>query len=120
MQKKNGLTLTNTELDGVVVVRLNGYLDGHTFIHLEKHLDELIRGGKRRLVLDLAELGYIASAGVGLFINTNHRLKADGGGIQLANPSPSVKEIFAILGLDSLFTIHPTVSAGILAAKALG
>ena len=94
-----------------------GYLDGHTFMELEKHIDSLIKHGQKRLVLDLSELGYIASAGVGLFINTQHRLKDDGS-VQLVNPSPGVREIFNILGLETIFTIHPSVADGVAAAQA--
>ncbi len=114
--QKSGLTLSTSTLQNVTLVRLSGYLDGHTFIELEKHLDHLIKGGQKRLVLDLNELGYIASAGVGLFINTQHRLKGEGS-VQLVNPSPGVREIFNILGLDTIFTIHPNVAAGVVAAQ---
>lgn len=114
--QKSGLTLSTSTIQNVVLVRVAGYLDGHTFIDLEKHLDHLIKHGQKRIVLDLSELGYIASAGVGLFINTQHRLKADGS-VQLVNPSPGVREIFNILGLDTIFTIHPSVADGVAAAK---
>lgn len=115
--QKSGLTLSTSTINHVVLVRLAGYLDGHTFIDLEKHLDHLIKNGQKRLVLDLSELGYIASAGVGLFINTQYRLKDDGS-VQLVNPAPGVREIFNILGLDTIFTIHPTIADGVAAAAA--
>ena len=114
--QKSGLTISTSTIQNVVLVRISGYLDGHTFIDLEKHLDQLIKSGQKRIVLDLAELGYIASAGVGLFINTQHRLKGQGS-VQLVNPAPGVKEIFNILGLDTIFTIHPTLASGIAAAQ---
>jgi anti-sigma B factor antagonist len=114
--QKSGLTLSTTTMNNVVLVRLAGYLDGHTFIDLEKHLDHLIKRGQKRLVLDLSELGYIASAGVGLFIDTQHRLRDDGS-VQLVNPAAGVREIFNILGLDTLFTIHQTIADGVTAAQ---
>lgn len=113
--QKSGLSISTSTIQNATLVRVSGYLDGHTFIELEKHFDYLIKTGQKRIVLDLAELGYIASAGVGLFINTQHRLKGEGS-IQLVNPAPGVKEIFNILGLDTLFTIHATVAAGVAAA----
>lgn len=117
--QKSGLTLSTSTIQNVILIRVAGYLDGHTFIELEKHLDQLINQGQKRLVLDLSELGYIASAGVGLFINTQHRLK-DSGSVQLVNPAPGVREIFNILGLDTIFTIHPSVAAGVAAAQQPG
>jgi len=116
--QKTGLQITSSIHGTVIVVHLAGFLDGHTFIDLEKYLEAIQRAGQRRMIMDLSGLTYIASAGVGLFINIQHRLKNENGNLQLVKPSQSVAEIFSILGLDSLFTIHATVEAGIEAAKA--
>ena len=116
--QKSGLKLSNTQHDNVTMVALAGFLDGHTIVGLEIHVDDVIKRGGKRLVFELSGLTYIASAGVGLFISTNHRLKGIGGSLQLVTPSPSVAEIFAILGLDSIFTIHAGIDAGVAAAKA--
>lgn len=114
---KSGLTINERDEAGVHVLTLIGYLDGHTFVELERRLDGLVKAGKTRLVLELSGLGYIASAGVGSFINCQHQVKRSGGNLQLVNPSPSVREIFAILGLETLFVIHDTIAQGVAAAK---
>jgi len=117
---KNGLTITSMDMaDGVVtVLALSGFLDGHTFPEFEQRLQTCIQAGKTRLVIDLCGLTYIASAGVGAFISTHHQLKKVKGTVQLANASANVREIFAILGLEAIFTIHPTVDGAVAAAKA--
>jgi anti-sigma B factor antagonist len=112
---KIGLTITTTSQGSVTILKLTGFLDGHTFVPLEKALDQAIKAGSKRIALDLSELGYIASAGVGLFINTQHKLKGDSGDLQLASPTANVREIFSILGLDAIFTIHATVDAAVKA-----
>jgi len=114
---KSGLTISERNALPVHVLTLTGYLDGHTFVELERRLDGLVKAGKTRLVLELAGLSYIASAGVGAFINCQHQVQRAGGNLQLVNPSPSVREIFAILGLETLFVIHETTDDGIAAAK---
>ena len=114
---KNGLTITEGTIEGVHVLKLAGFLDGHTFIELERKLDTLIKSGRSRIVADLAGLTYIASAGVGAFINGQHQAKKNNGSVQLARASSSVKEIFDILGLDAIFTIHATLPEGLKAAK---
>jgi anti-sigma B factor antagonist len=112
---KIGLTITPTANGPVTILKLTGFLDGHTFVLLERALDQAIKNGARRIAMDLSELGYIASAGVGLFINTQHKLKADGGDLQLASPTANVREIFTILGLDAIFTIHANVDSAVKA-----
>lgn len=114
---KSGLTISERDDLPVHVLTLTGYLDGHTFVELERCLDRLVKTGQTKLVFELSGLSYIASAGVGAFINCQHQVKHAGGNLQLVNPSPSVREIFAILGLESLFVIHDTIDAGIAAAK---
>jgi len=115
--QKSGITLANSIQDGVTIVRIGGFLDGHTIINLERHVVSLAKIENQRLVFELSGLTYIASAGVGLFINVSHRLKGLGGRLELVKPSPSVAEIFAILGLDSIFTIHPDLASGVAAAR---
>lgn len=113
---KSGLSITHDTMSGVEVVKLVGYLDGHTFTDLERLIEDLVNAGRTRIVFELSGLSYIASAGVGVFINGQHRARGGGGSLQLVNPNPSVREIFAILGLESLFTIHDNLQAGVRAA----
>jgi anti-sigma B factor antagonist len=114
---KSGLSITEEASDGVYIIGLAGFLDGHTFIEFERKLDALFKNNKNRLVVDLGGLTYIASAGVGAFINGQHQAKKRGGSLQLANAGPNIQEIFDILGLESIFTIHPTVLMAVKAAK---
>ena len=114
---KSGLTISQSRVGTVEVLKLSGYLDGHTFIELEKSLDHTIKGGCSRIVIDLAELSYIASAGVGVFINSQHQTRKLGGSLQLVNPAPTVREVFGILGLEAIFTIHQTIDQGLKAAQ---
>lgn len=115
--QKSGLTISDDVQNGVHIVHVGGYLDGHTIINLERHIDQLVRDGVRRLVFELSGLSYIASAGVGLFINMSHRIKGLGGRLELVSPSASVMEIFTILGLDTILTIHPSLADGVTALK---
>ena len=116
---KSGLTISDSRNGDVQVLKLSGYLDGHTFVELERALDRSIKGGINRLVLDLADLTYIASAGVGVFINAQHQVRKLGGSLQLVNPAPSVREVFGILGLEAIFTIHESIDQGVKAALKL-
>jgi anti-sigma B factor antagonist len=115
---KTGLTITESTVDGVQVLKLAGYLDGHTFVDLERKFEDLYKRGKYRLVIDLSGLNYIASAGVGALINSHHQASSNKGSVQLANAGPNIKEIFDILGLDSIFTMYTSVQTAVKAAQA--
>jgi anti-sigma B factor antagonist len=103
----------------VLVMHLAGSLDGHTFVQMERTLKQRVEDGKRIFIMELQDLGYIASAGVGVFINIQQSVAEKGGGLLLVNPSPTVKEVFDILGLQALFQIHQDVNAALAAAERL-
>ncbi|MFW5845569.1 MAG: STAS domain-containing protein [Planctomycetota bacterium] len=102
----------------VCVISLTGMLDGHTAPALERELHLLHEQGCRRMVMDLAGLTYIASAGVGIMINYFQQVSQDGGNLRIARPSPTVKEIFSLLGLETLLSIHTDLDEAIDGASA--
>ena len=109
--------MNSEEIDGVTVCHLSGALDGHSFQQLEQKLADILDNGNPRLVLVLTDLNYIASAGVGLIINFFQESKKKGGALALVKPSKVVQEIFNILGLEAIITMHNNLEDGITAAK---
>lgn len=55
--------------------------------------------------VDLSELTYISSAGLGLLFATQRRLVDAGRGLRLTNLNPHILEIFTIAGFDRIFEI---------------
>jgi len=103
----------------VTVLTLTGSLDGHTFVQMEKTMKDLVEADHKVFVIELSDLAYIASAGIGVFINIQQSVSNDGGGLILVNPSPVVREVFDILGLQALFQIHDGTDAALAAAERL-
>src|SRR5258708_39836962 len=69
------------------------------------------------LVIDLAGMEYVSSAGLRCFLLAARRAKAREGLIYVAALQPMVKEIFAISHFDLMFEIHPTVSDALAAVS---
>jgi len=96
--------ITTQELGSdIIVVNVNGFLDAHTFDLMETTLENLLKQHKRYLIINLEYVDYISSAGAGVFIGAQSKAEEMGGSIVLMNPHPSVKEIFDILGLSTIF-----------------
>ena len=102
--------------EGVVFLSVRGFLDAHTFEELEKAINDIFEGGTYKLVVDLAGLDYISSAGAGVFIGAIGTAQENDGNIVLMKPSPNVKEVFDLLGLSQIFTFRDSRDE---AAKAL-
>jgi anti-sigma B factor antagonist len=80
---------------------LTGRLDAAQAGRAQEFLDQV--SGK--CVLDMAELEYISSAGLGVLLKTHKRLMASGNGIRLINVNHHINDIFRYSGMDKLFSI---------------
>jgi anti-anti-sigma factor len=89
-----------------VVLALSGKLDATTAKTFEKKLLSQIESGERRFVINLAQLDYISSAGLRVFLLAAKRLNSANGKILLSSLHDSVREVFDITGFSSVFCIY--------------
>ncbi len=97
--------ITRENANGVALLRVEGFLDAHTFEQLEESIRGIFEGGCYKLVVDLARVDYISSAGAGVLIGARSESQENGGDIVLLNPTESVREVFDLLGLTQIFKI---------------
>ena len=57
-------------------------------------------------IVDMAELEYISSAGLGVLLSTHKRLMSGNSGLELVNVNPHINDIFRYSGFDKLFVIR--------------
>jgi anti-sigma B factor antagonist len=82
-----------------VVATLSGDLDMFATFRLEPELERATRQpGVRALVIDMAGVEFIDSAGLGLLLATHERLRAEQVRFELANPSRSVRRMLDLTG----------------------
>jgi anti-sigma B factor antagonist len=67
---------------------------------------ELMQPLSGTVTINLAELEYISSAGLGVLIATHNRLKASGGALILLHPTQHVRHILSLACLDKVLTIQ--------------
>lgn len=105
----------------VVVLRVSGRIDhanAESFrVALEPHLDGCRADGDS-LVLDLAGLQYISSAGLRVLMLAAKRAKPAGGRIAVAAAPPLVHEVLDITRFNLVFPIHETIEGAITALAA--
>jgi len=97
------LTIQTREEGKVSIIDLNGYLDAHTAPQLEDVFNKLIKESKFNIVVNLTELQYISSAGLGVFVANVEKIRENDGDIKFTNFSESVYNIFDLLGFPLLF-----------------
>ncbi len=112
-----GLAVTTTTHDAVQVVHAEGDLDVATAATLRDALDELIADGRQRIALDLTDVGFLDSTGLGVIVGRLKLLRRAGGTLTLAADGERILRVFEITGLDKVFAIHDTVGAAVAAAS---
>ena len=93
----------------VLLMKVAGYLDAANFDRLEKALEDALDEGRSRVILDLAGLNYINSAGVGVILAAISRARSAAGDIVLVNPTQSVAVVFDLIGMSKFSHIVDTV-----------
>ncbi len=95
-------------LNGTAVVALNGSIDAKTVITFQTHLNSVKERGINRFILDMENVKYVNSTGLGYLINLSDSLGEHQGGISLVKVQPKVKVVFDMLGLNAFFKIYNT------------
>jgi anti-anti-sigma factor len=88
-----------------------GCLDSHTVVGFEKSMHNLLDEGTTKLLINLAELSYISSAGISALMGLTHRLRKSNGDLVLLKPTEKVHRVFRTLGFTNIFKIVEDESA---------
>ena len=108
MWKKFDISTTPIQRDDIEVskIKIDGYLDSSTFPKLQEHLAQMVAQNRIHLLLNLADLDYISSAGLGVLLRTQKRLMASGSGLKMVNVNSHIGDIFRFSGFDQIFEIQ--------------
>jgi anti-anti-sigma factor len=93
--------MLDIELTGAGTVTVGGRLDALEAPKAQTFLDAV----DADCVLDLSDLEYVSSAGLGVLLKTHKRLAGTGGGLRLVNVRSHIFDIFSYSGFDKLFEI---------------
>ncbi|MCL4813114.1 MAG: STAS domain-containing protein [Vicinamibacteraceae bacterium] len=97
----------------LTVLGLEGYLDAHTAPEFERAVQEQVDAGRVRLIVDGAELKYISSAGLGVFMSFIEEVRERGGDIKICGLAPKVRQVFDILGFHAIYDMLDTRDAAV-------
>ena len=90
---------------GVDLLAVSGFLDGHTFERLESAIGDLYSKGCYKLIVDLADVEFISSAGIGVLIGASVEADDSRGKLVLLSPSPEVTKVFDLLALSDAIPV---------------
>jgi anti-anti-sigma factor len=87
------------------VVRLSGDLDIVTSDGVKRELTQLVDAGHVALELDLADVGFVDSSGLGVLVAIHRHAESQGGTFVVRAVTPQVQRLFDITRLGDLLTV---------------
>ena len=113
------VTIRRHENPPWTVLRVGGDLDVVGAPDLRQAVVAAVASGSRLLVLDLSELDFVDSFGIGAVVGALKRLRQRGGDLALVCPSPRIRRVFEICDLDRILAPHDSID-GVAEAERLG
>lgn len=94
-----------------VLATMSGKADMGVADDLNKKLDTLLAGKPKMVVVDLSGMEYLNSLTISSLIRTQQALKAWGGQLRIANPSPYATSVFKSTRVGAVLPVFATVEA---------
>jgi anti-sigma B factor antagonist len=107
------LGMNTSERDGWTVLSLSGEIDIATAPRVRERLYALLAEGKEKLVVDLDDVGFLDSTGLGVLVGVLKRVRTQGGELRLVCTQPRIVKVFEITRLDSAFAIFDSIDGAV-------
>lgn len=95
--------MTSLNKDGKMICRLSGEIDHHSSRGIRDSIDKLIISNRPKiLILDLSDIAFMDSSGLGLVLGRYRKMKETGGEMFLCNTNDRTLKILKMAGVDKI------------------
>lgn len=106
--------MTSSEVGGVSVLDLDGRIVlGEESTNLREKLKSLVAAGKKKIVLNMGNVKYIDSVGLGTLVAAHVSAKTQGASMRLCNLGKNFHEILQMTKLLTVFDVYDTQAAAV-------
>lgn len=107
---------TNRQVDGVAVVDMSGRITlGEGSVVLRDTIRDLVGKGQKKILLNLGDVTYIDSSGIGELVSAFTAVRREGGELKLLNLTKKVHDLLQITKLYTVFDIKDDEATAIKA-----
>ena len=103
-----GLVINSREISAIVVLDLSGDSSISDGTVLQQKVRGLLAEGKRFFVLNLQNVRYLDSFGLGQIVATFQALRNQQGDLKIINPNSKVKDLLRYTRIDKVIQVLPT------------
>jgi anti-sigma B factor antagonist len=108
---------TMFNLDVAILEPRGSLIGGEETDDIKSKCRDLLEQGNRKLVIDLKNVSYLNSTGIGTLVAIHAMYKNSQGGIRLCSIGESIQNVFVITKLMSVFNVDETRKAAIAAFR---
>jgi anti-anti-sigma factor len=108
------MNLTTEHQHGIAIVRVKEARMMYPILaDFASAVTSLISSGERRVLIDMAPVGYVDSATIGCLMDLYRQMSAAGGTLKLAGVQRRVETMLTMTGAQNFIDVHPDESAAI-------
>ncbi|MFQ5816500.1 MAG: STAS domain-containing protein [Terriglobia bacterium] len=112
------LKVNQREVEGVTVVDLSGRIMlGDSSARLRELLRDLLKQGQKKILLNLGDVAYVDSSGLGELVSGFNTARSQGGQLKLLNLTKKVNDLLQVTKLYTVFEVHDSEAAAIQSFK---
>ena len=105
---------SNRQVDGVTIVDMSGRITlGEGSVILRDSIRDLVGKGQKKILLNLGDVTYIDSSGIGELVSAFTAVRREGGELKLLNLTKKVHDLLQITKLYTVFDIKDDEAAAI-------
>jgi len=112
------LRVSTRQVDGVNIVDCNGRITlGEGSVVLRDTVKDLLAKGHKKILLNLGDVNYIDSSGIGELVSAFTTVKNQGGELKLLNLTKKVHDLLQITKLYTVFDVQDDEAAAVKAFR---
>ncbi|HMV76787.1 MAG TPA: STAS domain-containing protein [Leptospiraceae bacterium] len=102
------MELIKREVNSIPIVDIVGEVDLYNTKEIKDLIDQMIKEGKYQIILNLGQVPFMDSSGIGTLVTGMYRLKKYQGNLKIVNIVGSVAKVFKMTGMDAHLEIFET------------
>jgi len=112
------MKISSRQVDGVIIMDCSGRITlGEGSVTLRDTVRELLAKGQKKILLNLAEVNYIDSSGIGELVSAFTTTKNQSGELKLLNLTKKVNDLLQITKLYTVFDVKDDEAAAVKSFK---
>ncbi|MCM3575556.1 MULTISPECIES: anti-sigma factor antagonist [Mesobacillus] len=101
------------ETESTLAVKVSGEIDAYTAPQLREKLFPMSEKEGVKMVVDLSEVNYMDSTGLGVFVGVFKNVRAHDGEFKIVGLSERLQRLFEITGLADIIDINSQIEGGV-------